>query len=107
MKNFFTKEDFLIDLEVTHGFGPETASHIANEKLYAYIKTLPKAYGYEAGNAWTTYQASIDTHFARLIDVQEIKSKECEHKIVLAQYLGDTGECEKCGIKMRRTWEPE
>ena len=59
------------------------AAEIANKILNDYIETLPKVCGNttERGYAWLTSSPVCESHTARLICIEEIKPKICEHKM--------------------------
>jgi hypothetical protein len=82
--------------------------------LEALLAKAPVVVGYIDGNDthwWNNSEREDKTHTARLICVEEIKPKVCEHKAVLVERgsgnLGSgTFTCCKCSLKLQPTgWE--
>jgi hypothetical protein len=57
--------------------------------------------------------AGDDTHRARLVCIEELKPKVCEHEVQVINYTHGhpifplTATCARCGIKLTATWKAE
>lgn len=58
------------------------ASFLAQEKYEKWLESQPVVYGLTINNIWTARRSNRDTHTAVLVDITEIKPKECEHHSV-------------------------
>lgn len=120
----FTAEDFSFYVSCPANMRREItqqAADIANAKLSRLLG--PVVFGYEDPKLhdhtdWATCEVSDDhTHRARLFDVRPIEAKmECKHtyaKIIIDEHVMQcrvamtevTGDCAKCGAKLRAKWE--
>lgn len=107
------------------GLGVVGGAYVNAYSLEEILQKSPVVYGHSSirlGKApdsmlWLNYQSDDgDTHQARLICVEEIKPKECEHELDHARYphrancfsfspLIHAMFCIKCGAKIRAKWE--
>lgn len=104
----------------------EVYAEVANKKFQSWLESQPKVYSkkIQKGVApleshsiyWSEYESDegyitckSDGLVARLVAIEEIPKKECEHTII--QYESrkhpvSTGKCGSCGITMVAKWEP-
>lgn len=78
MKNFFKATDFLSDIYINLRQA-EVCADKANALLSKSIEAAPTIYG-DGTRAWLTAKSEIDTHTARLMFIEEIVKKPCEHR---------------------------
>jgi hypothetical protein len=105
--NLFKPEDF-------NQISPYTdckdkIAFIANRILTEHLETLPLVYT-DTEYIWCDYKVSNTKRFARLIDIQELKPKVCEHEPNnYHPYAANFGikkdnKCKYCGIELQATW---
>lgn len=126
MKEFFTINDFLITRDSAGFSGTDEcvlAALKANAKLSKLINEAPVVYseaplGKTITTSWTEYSKGMYippnhgwTHSARLICIEPIVKKECEHEPNANRDEGRFGIivsypflCCKCGKKLKATW---
>lgn len=123
----FNADDFL-EIEIKFCFNSNISdvskfyhaevAKIANGKHQKWLDQQPVVYGHHmtSTNQWI-YGTELnppdaetpDTHSARLVDIQEIKPKECDH--IAEGYRVDMrgfmeSKCSKCGVNLKAKWEP-
>lgn len=60
---------------------------------------------------WTTLRHSSDTHVARLLMIEPLEKKECEHEPSASPVVSYTmvpafsSICKHCGVKLKIKWE--
>lgn len=96
------------------------ASRIAQKIYDEYVQSLPVVYGHctTEGDSFSRHyvvDASVGaTHQARLLNVEPIEKKECEHGPFWVgslgfRFNGESSEivasCHKCGVKLKAKWE--
>ncbi len=91
------------------------AAELCQEHFDKWLSEQPMVYGCDVvGSQWSKGQFSIDTHQARLVCIEEIKPKECEHKPLvnydpgrfglIIEYRSDM-KCHQCGKRIKVTFE--
>lgn len=120
--SFFKKEDFKVCDSSDRMHPSILAADVANKLLE---ERGVRVYGNKGpyddvmsmkGSNWTSYYSySTHTRQALLINIEELKKKECEHtKLDSLNYKTNAAEdcleslnaiC-KCGVKLKATWEP-
>lgn len=102
----FTPVDFLVcDIHPRDG---EYVCNRAQEIFDKWPESQPVVYGspIEAGSirCWSdNLDEEGDTHTARLVDIQEIKPKKCEHTPYNRPFIGWV--CATCEKKLKATFE--
>lgn len=102
----FKPEDFLYPEEDKSQHWSVVLAKLANQKLQAYLATLPKVYGNFGVNNHNeiVHKDRNPAHTALLWGITEIE-KECSHLIV--EYCGGKeglAQCHYCGVKLKAIW---
>lgn len=84
---------------------------LANKILNDYIESLPLIYGNTLENnmdRWLPIRESFSVNQARLICIELIEKKECEHMMIHYKYSNSnpvtTGVCMNCHKKLKAVW---
>lgn len=90
-------------------------SQKVDEYLDKLFKDAVEVFGDPTQSKWTEgYPVKGDTHQALLINIEEIKPKECEHEPMFKcngiddhsnAFVFGRYECVKCGKKLKAKWE--
>lgn len=98
MKPFFKPDMFMENLS------KQGAANVANHYLKELVDNSPVAYGNSTQFDIVSKPTSADTHKARIMFIEEIPKKECEHTRIDSIRLADIGECHECGAVMVKEW---
>lgn len=123
MKLEFKPSDFEDCGPANHpgGVAEEKIASSANAALERMLSEATVVYSYrpnnEAHHGWSPVEDEddADTHRALLVNIEEIKPKECAHEPGEATFIPKTTSggmrleniiCRCCGIKLQARWEP-
>lgn len=124
MKDFFKPEDFAnlkthhLVMEsrhmiMTYEFSCKNAAIDANIKLNQLLDSWPIVFGNSEKTSfqWTERKHPIDTHFARLAFIEQLRKEPCKHEPKPMKTWHEHGEkqwgessCRHCGVELRATW---
>lgn len=119
MKLIFKPEDFrsgdYSEIEDgVHIVRDFVATERAQAKFDKWLDEQPVVYSHQTGHNWHTreYAAQSATHQARLVCIEEIKSKICEHEpnaieVHAGILYAMENKCKHCGVKLKAKWEAE
>lgn len=78
-------------------------------KLQALIETAPVVYGnINIGNNWNEQQHPTDNYRAKIMFIEKLPVKECEHEPDFYNIHGSepkSFKCTKCGVELKAKWE--
>jgi len=98
MKLEFKPDDF------DNLFSCEGMAIRANARLAEMLKDAPVVYKFEG--LWDEHCSPVDKYKAFLVNIEELKPKECvEHKVAVAPSGTSTVVCEVCGKSLKAKWE--
>lgn len=106
--DFFKPEDFLADCGTLTPFG---MAERANAKLKKHIEGLPVVFSLADKGCWYTHSGPTNVYGenqvaykARLICIEEIKKKTCDHEPIFAGDKHYIHECKHCGKALKAEW---
>jgi hypothetical protein len=103
----FTRQDFELAGYTEDG---ENLSDLCNAKLDEWLEAQTVVYICDQELKTLHFVEPVDaTHKARLVCIEELRAKECQHEIksstVTLVSNGDTKfKCYKCGCELKATW---